>query len=120
MFKLLSIVLLIWLSAACTTISVEPDAAIPTVSYKNDIAPIIASNCGQPRCHGTEEPRGFSLLSYEHLSRLVTPIQPHNSQLYNVIRVYGSSAMPPAPANPLSDVQIGQIYVWILQGATDN
>jgi hypothetical protein len=120
MNKLLSIAALIWLSASCNTITVEPDAVIPTVSYKNDIAPIIAANCGQSGCHGTERAEKFNLLTYVTLSQLVTPNQPHNSELYNVIRKYDAAAMPPSPNNPLSDVQIAQIYVWILQGATEN
>jgi hypothetical protein len=120
MNKLLSIAALIWLSASCTTITVDPEAVIPTVSYKNDVAPIIAANCGQSGCHGTDRTEQFNLLSYSALSKLATPNEPHNSDLYNVIRKYDAGAMPPSPNNPLSDVQIGQIYVWILQGATDN
>lgn len=120
MHKTLSLILLICLLDSCTTITVEPDAPIPTLSYKKDIAPIIASNCGQSGCHGAERTEKFNLLSYSSLSGLVQPNQPHNSSLYNVIRLYDSGAMPPSPNNPLSDVQIAQIYVWILQGATDN
>ncbi len=112
--------LLVGLSSSCTTITVDPDAPVPTVSYKNDIAPIIAANCGQSGCHGNDNPEKFDLLSYQALSRLVEPNKPHNSQLYNVVRLYGPGAMPQAPNDPLSDVQITQIYVWILQGATDN
>ncbi len=120
MHKLLSITLLLGLSISCTTITVEPDAPIPTVSYTNDIAPIIAANCTQSGCHGSDRPKKFSLLSYGELSQLVTPFKPHSSELYNVIRLYDGNEMPPKPADPLTDVQIGQIYVWILQGATDN
>lgn len=121
MQKLFSTLLLvIVLANACTTITVEPDAPIPTVSYQQDIAPIIASNCGQSGCHGTESTEKFNLLSFAALSKLVEPNQPHKSELYNVIRIYDNGAMPPPPNAPLSDVQIGQIYVWILQGATNN
>ena len=104
---------------ACTT-SVELDPAVPTVSYSKDIAPIIAGNCAQRGCHGTENPRKFSLTSYGELSRLTTAGKPHGSELYNVIRTYGDGAMPPSPNNALTDNQIGLIYVWILQGANDN
>lgn len=120
MHKLLTLALLIGLASACTTIIVEPDAAVPTVSYQNDIAPIIAANCAQSGCHGTDRPRKFSLLSYSELSRLVVPNKPHSSELYNVIRLYEGGVMPPKPNESLSDMQIGQIYVWILQGATEN
>ena len=113
--------LLVALISACTTISVEPTADIPTVSYKNDIAPIIVSNCAQSGCHGAERTEKFNLLSYAQLARLVEPNKPHSSELYKVIRLYsGEEAMPPKPNLPLTDAQIGQIYVWILQGATDN
>lgn len=105
---------------SCKTITVEPDAVVPTVSYQNDIAPIIAANCGQANCHGTDQPKKFNLLTYSALSRLVQPNKPHQSELYNVIRLYEGGAMPPSPNNPLSDEQIAQIYVWILQGATNN
>ena len=105
---------------SCNTITVTPDNPVPNVSYQNDIAPIIAANCGQSGCHGAENTEKFNLLSYSKLSRLVEPNQPHKSELYNVIRLYGGGAMPPEPNLPLSDVQITQIYVWILQGATDN
>ena len=121
MHKLLATCLLLFgLSSACTTITVDPDTPIPTVRYQNDIAPIIAANCGQPGCHGTERTERFNLLSYSELSGLVVPNKPHNSKLYNVIRLYDGNAMPPKPYDPLSDTQIGQIYIWILQGATDN
>ena len=121
MHKLLSLVLLLsGLLSSCTTITVEPDTPVPTVSYKNDIAPIIAANCAQSGCHGTDRPEKFSLLSYSELSQLVTSNKPHSSRLYNVIRLYEGGAMPPKPYESLSDAQITQIYVWILQGATDN
>lgn len=120
MHKLFLATLLLGLLSACTTL-VEPTAEVPTVSYQKDIAPIIASNCGQPGCHGDSQTESFNLLSYAELSRLVEANKPHNSRLYNVIRLYtGGNAMPPPPNQPLSDTQIGQIYVWILQGATDN
>lgn len=122
MHKLLAITLLLIGSApSCTTIAIEPDAPVPTVSYQQDVAPIIAANCAQTGCHGPENAEGPNLLSYTALSGFVVPNKPHSSRLYNVIRLYdGSSVMPPKPNQPLSDVQLGQIYVWISQGATDN
>ena len=120
MRNLFATALLLGLASSCTT-TVQPDVAIPTVSYQHDIAPIIAANCAQSGCHGSERTEKFNLLSYTALSRLVTPNQPHNSELYEVIRLYsGEKAMPPSPNEPLTDSQIGQIYVWILQGATEN
>ncbi len=120
MYKLfIPSLLLLGLVYSCTT-TVEPDAPIPTVSYKTDIAPIIAANCGQDNCHGSVDPEKFNLLSYPSLSRLVKANSPHQSELYNVIRLYDIGEMPPKPNQPLTDEQIAQIYVWILQGASDN
>jgi len=120
MNKLLIALLFTGLAVACTTV-MEPTADIPTVSYKNDIAPIIASNCAQSGCHGAERTEQFNLLSYAELAKLTVPDKPRQSSLYEVIRLYsGEKAMPPKPAEPLSDAQIGQIYIWILQGATNN
>ena len=113
--------LLMGLFNSCTTITVEPDAPVPSVSYKQDIAPIIAANCAQSGCHGAEKTEEFNLLSYTAHSKLVEPNKPNNRELYDVIRLYsGEKAMPPKPSEPLTDTQITQIYVWILQGATDN
>jgi len=120
MHKLLAISLLLVGAATSCTTTVTPEATIPTVSYQQDVAPIIAANCGQSGCHGSERTEKFNLLSYERLSKLVVPNNPHSSELYSVIRLYEGNVMPPKPNNPLSDTQIGQIYVWILQGATNN
>lgn len=97
---------------ACTT-KVEPDPDLPVVSYHSDIAPIINSNCTlNSECHGGQ-------LNYNDLREWVQPGDPYNSELYKIIRSY-TQGMPPKPNNPLTDEQIAQIYVWILQGATDN
>lgn len=118
--KLLLLTLLTFsLLASCTT-KTELDSSVPTVSYANDIAPIIAANCGQPGCHGSKHPEKFSLIDYVELARIVTPYKPNSSELYQVIRLYEGNVMPPSPNNPLTDTQIAQIYVWILQGAPLN
>ncbi|MBL7808244.1 MAG: hypothetical protein JNN28_10530, partial [Saprospiraceae bacterium] len=111
---------LVFVSSACYSIQVDPDNPVPTVGYEKDIAPIIAANCGQSGCHGTERTKKFNLLGHSSLSELVTPYKPHDSELYKVIRLYSGGVMPPKPNDPLSDEQIGMIYVWILQGATEN
>lgn len=119
-FTKLSVLLPAFLFGACYSIQVDPDNPVPTVGYEQDIAPIIAANCGQSGCHGPERTHKFNLLSHSSLYELVTPYKPHDSELYNVIRLYSGGVMPPKPNDPLSDEQIGKIYVWILQGATDN
>ncbi len=105
---------------ACTT-TIEPADNLPVVSFQSDISPILAANCAlADGCHGSSGGE-FPLVTYDQVSRYVNAGDPYNSKLYESIRAYaGEGAMPPKPNSPLSDQQIGQIYVWILQGATDN
>lgn len=105
---------------ACIT-KVEPDPDIPVVSFQSDIVPILSANCAlADGCHAAYGGE-FPLVTHADAVRYVQPGDPHGSELYQVIRKYsGEEAMPPKPNAPLSDQQIGQIYVWILQGATDN
>ena len=117
-FKLLFLIPALAL-VRCTQ-QVDPSADIPTVSYSQEISPIISSNCALSGCHDGNS-HEFALLSYSDLMHYVTPADAHGSQLYEVIRLYsGERAMPPSPNTPLTDQQIASIYVWILQGALDN
>ncbi|TNE49104.1 MAG: hypothetical protein EP344_18405 [Bacteroidetes bacterium] len=114
----------LWLLAwsACTT-QVDPTADLPVISYQTDISPIISANCAlDSGCHGGNSEE-ILLLTYDELINNcgVAAGKPHQSDLYKVIRLYtGEKAMPPKPNAPLTDEQIGMIYLWILQGAQDN
>ncbi|MCC6459047.1 MAG: hypothetical protein IT260_01170 [Saprospiraceae bacterium] len=119
---LLPLLVVIVALSSCSVQQVDPTADIPTLSFQKDISPIVSANCALSGCHdGTgEEP---ALLSFDDVMSYgeVTPGKPHDSKLYEVIRLYsGEEAMPPAPNQPLTDQQIGAIYVWILQGAHNN
>lgn len=106
---------------ACTVTPVDPTADLPTISYSTDISPIISANCASSGCHDGNGELG-SLQTYDELIRY-TDVQagkPHNSNLYNIIRLYIGNVMPPKPNNHLTDEQIATIYVWILQGAKNN
>lgn len=119
-FRLFSWLFLLLGASACTTSIVPADPDIPVVSYQTDISPIIAANCAlADGCHDGNSDLA-PLLTHSDLLRYVKPGDPYNSSLYTVIRSYTSDqAMPPKPSDPLTDKQIAQIYVWILQGATD-
>ncbi len=113
---------LITVLAACTVEPVDPSADIPTQSFQADIFPIISANCSLAGCHGANDEE-FPLLNYDDVINYceVEPGKPHNSELYEVIRLLsGEEAMPPKPNQALTDKQIGAIYVWILQGAKNN
>lgn len=109
--------------SSCITQQVDPTADLPTISYQTDISPIISSNCASVGCHvGGSGGELFPLTTYDEVVRYcgVKAGKPHDSQLYNIIRLYTGGAMPPSPNDPLSDEQIASIYVWILQGANNN
>lgn len=120
--KKLLLLLVVVFFAACTVEPVDPSADIPVQSYQSDISPIISANCALAGCHGAND-REFPLLTYDDVIHYceVRASKPHDSKLYEVIRLLGGeSAMPPKPNPPLTDKQIGAIYVWILQGAQNN
>lgn len=121
-FILFQLLLTAVVLSSCSVQQVDPTADIPTLSFQQDISPIISANCALSGCHDGNG-QEHALLSYEDVLSYgeVTPSKPHDSKIYEVIRLYsGEEAMPPAPNQALSDQQIGAIYVWILQGAHDN
>lgn len=92
------------------------------VSYANNIAPIISSNCSASGCHGSSEFQKFSLSTYDGLMNGgITAGSPEKSKLYKVLKTLNKEdIMPKKPFNELSEKQIQLIYVWIGQGAKNN
>lgn len=96
---------------------------LPEVSYSKTIEPIIAGNCTQSGCHGSEDHKRFKLLSYDDLIRYCRVVagDPEKGNLYSVVNTYNkNNIMPPPPSNKLTEQQIQFIYVWIGQGAKNN
>jgi hypothetical protein len=118
---LFSIFLLFLFSTSCKH---KPNFSnLATVSYSENIQPIISSNCTQSGCHGLQNQEEFTLLKYSDVMKHTEVIagSPEMSNLYHVIRTYNSEkVMPRPPYKPLSEKQIQLIYVWIGQGALNN
>ena len=104
---------------ACRHDALTPLSNAPAISFKNDIQPIIISNCTQSGCHGSND-RRFKLLTYNDVLSIVKPGAPHSSDLYSSITANTLNTMPQPPNPRLNDTQIKTIYVWILQGAKNN
>ncbi|SMO43818.1 hypothetical protein [Solitalea koreensis] len=101
----------------------DPDLSnTPTISYSNDVQPILIANCTQSGCHGNVYNEGFKLLSYNDVLRHIKPGSATGSQLNKVITAYGNieTQMPPPPNRHLNDQEVSTIYLWILQGAKNN
>jgi hypothetical protein len=128
------IILLMLVNAACKH---EPEplpapnkpsgANIPAdgICFQENILPILQSNCAISGCHdAVTAEEDLVLTNYNNLMSggIVSPSDPNNSTLYEVITASPSSEdhMPPPPYSSLSPEQIALIYYWIEQGALDN
>lgn len=104
---------------------VNPDPCDPdSVYFQNSILPLIASSCAQVGCHDaiTHE-EGLVLDSYAHImgEGIITPYDPNDSELFDVLTETGEDLMPPVDnGGPLSLEQIDMIGLWISQGAQNN
>jgi mono/diheme cytochrome c family protein len=88
-----------------------------SVSYENDIAPIIVENCIS--CHSGDSPSAsLDLTNFEALT--ASALSSGNSGLLNRIeRLEGQSGAMPTSYR-LTQCQIDQINAWIEQGALNN
>ena len=103
------------MKAAWLLIAAIAQGAEPTVTFYNQIAPIVYKNCAP--CHRPGEAAPFSLLRYEDAKR-------HAAQ---IAKVTSSRFMPPWLPEPghgefaeerrLSDAQIQLIQQWVKQGS---
>ena len=100
------------------------------VSYRRDIAPLLAEHCG--RCHlhdgkGTQK-SGFAMDTYEQLlkgTRIGAVIKPGVATASTLMSLVEGRAdpkirMPPDSHNPLATEQISLIRRWINEGAKNN
>ena len=103
---------------SCKHDSVVPD--IP-ISFSQDVAPVIGSQCGDAGCHGTSNPEEIELITYRDVMEIVKPGNPDDSKIIKVMmQSFGEDMMPPSNRPRVPDEQIKIIYGWILQGALDN
>jgi len=114
-----SILLLTVLMSNCTHDPLTPLEDAPVMSFKDDVQPLIISNCTQSGCHGGNGGE-FRLTTYADVMKKVSARQPHSSKLYKVITANAIGVMPPKPNQHMTDVEIKTIYLWIAQGANNN
>ena len=80
---------------------------------------IVVTNCSGANCHGGA--KSPTLLTYAQIKALVSPGNPEQSQLWQLITTNDlSKAMPPVNmGNELSVTQKNVIYNWIQNGANE-
>ena len=95
-----------------------------TVSFKNDIAPLLLANCAS--CHGLgDRPSGrFDLTTFSGMLRggengpPVLPGNPTESYIIKKLLGTGGGQRMPVNRDPLDDAQMELISKWITEGAT--
>lgn len=89
-----------------------------TVTFTNDIQPIITENCTNRGCHhGGEQ---VSLMTYDDVIKngYVVEGNPKDNLLYQAVdSKHPDERMPPAPHPSLSEEQIKLVHEWIHDGA---
>lgn len=98
----------------------DPDS----VYFEQQILPILISNCTQSGCHNAASASdGVVLINYSSVinSNIVSPGNPGNSDLYEVLlETDPDKVMPPPGETPLTPSQINLIQTWIQQGVQNN
>jgi hypothetical protein len=95
-----------------TPVPVVSDCA-DTISYINQIVPILNNNCNSSGCHGNGSAAGgFDLTSHANVSLSA-------DMILKAIRHETASPMP-LGASKLNDTLIKQFSCWIAQGKLNN
>lgn len=108
----LGFTLCIFFCYGCEKENITPKTSAPTgtISFKNDIVPILQANCVS--CHNSSGPSpNIANNPYENLQPYINKSSPTSSQVYVEI----SSGM-----GNLSSTQEQEILKWIEQGALNN
>ena len=88
------------------------EPCVGTVSYANDVSPIVTTKCAIDNCHNGSLGADRNWTVYQNL----------HDKRQNVKTKVVNREMPPAssPAGALTDAQIQVISCWVDQGAQNN
>ena len=123
---LLLISSIVFFSCTYKKVELKKECDLPaSVSFGQDILPVLNTQCSTPGCHTSSEHAGSlnleSNAAYTQLlssgSGYVDTITPEYSILYNKL-ISASDAMP--PSGRLDDCKINLILKWIQQKAKNN
>jgi len=91
---------------------------------KNDILPLMISNCAMAGCHDVvSHKEGIILTNYQNIIQTggVRPGDPGDSELFDqIIETRLDKRMPPPRSAAFSPTQIALVKKWIAQGARNN
>lgn len=97
----------------------DPTPKQTSVSFKQQVLPIIRQNCALAGCHNAESKMsGYILTNYTTITeKSVVPKKPEKSMLFRVLDPSYPKHMPPKGHAPLAPESIAIIKQWILEGA---
>ncbi len=103
----------------------ETNCETGTVSFSQNVLPILNANCSLSGCHsGTSTKGGLNLsdsIAYQKLLQTGSGyVKPSNPSGSIVIAEMKSSSSPMPPTGNLEACKIETIYKWIEQGALNN
>jgi hypothetical protein len=94
-----------------------PPADGKAPSFKDDVRPILATNCTS--CHGGKKKKGgIDLVTYTAVMKTVKAGEPDKSRLVKSLSGKGARQMP--PKSSLDTKEIDVIKAWVAAGAKDN
>jgi hypothetical protein len=114
-FSLFLVVIIIGGNNACTKdkTSVSAASCPDTISFANQVKPIIDLNCATSGCHNSASSGGYNLTTYSAISanaNIILSVIKHES---------GVTPMPFGGAK-LADSLIQQFECWVIQGKLEN
>jgi hypothetical protein len=91
----------------------------PLACFSRDIQPVLVSRCASTGCHDAiTHKEGYVFSSYSTTMTAVSPGNPNNSKLYEVIKLAsGEGKMPPSGKPQMTTAEIDSIRAWISYGA---
>ena len=94
-----------------------------SVSFSNDIAPLLMSNCNGCHIGAMQASGNLTMDTFQQLLRggdggpIVVPGKPDDSTLIKMLKGIGGQRMPAGGRPPLEDSAITKIATWIKEGA---
>jgi len=119
----------------CNTPFVESDYPAPTISFQNDVVPVLANNsCSSQFCHGNSDspPSNFLVLTAESMlgpgneaAQLETcnVIRGNPDESYLIQKLLGTAQIGermPLGGDAIPPADLTTIRQWIIEGARDN
>lgn len=84
-----------------------------SISFSNDVMPIIEQNCSTSGCHDVSASGGFQFLTYPQISE-------NADLIYRAMNHEPGVSPMPQGAGKLSESQIKTVGCWNLQGRLNN